>query len=238
MKKQIFFTFDMDWADDAVLADFHELVSSCGICSTIHVTHKTRMLSAFREDPAMDLGIHPNYNPLLLEGSPKTVHDVLKEVKDIVPEAVSLRSHALTAGSVIAREYENFGIKYELNTYIPVRKGSVIHPYEAPIGSHKVLPFIFEDDLYLLKKYGSVDFFLGDEFEAPRIFNFHPIHLYLNTDTMETYEKARPYFRDEKELAKMRNDKAYGMRDMFIELAAAAKRLGYESVKIKDGEWD
>ncbi|MCR5686985.1 MAG: hypothetical protein K6G58_03085 [Lachnospiraceae bacterium] len=237
-KKTVYFTFDMDWAGDEVLADFHALLKECGVCATIHVTHDTPMLSELRKDDAIDLGIHPNYNPLLLEGSDRTVADVLRDIKKIVPEAVSLRSHALTAGSVIARHYAEVGIKYELNTYIPPRQGSAIFPYEAPIGSHLVLPFIFEDDLYLLKRSGDPDFWLGDDFTAPRIFNFHPIHLYLNTDSMETYERARPYFKDINELRKMRNSTEYGMRDLFIELSQKAKGLGYESRKIKDGDWD
>ncbi len=228
----------MDWASDMVLTDFHELLNELGVCSTVHVTHETPMLDEFRKDENMDLGLHPNYNPLLLEGSAKSAHQVLREIKAIVPEGVSLRSHALTAGSVIAREYENFGIKYELNTFIPVKEGSVIFPYQAPIGKHMVLPFIFEDDLYLIRKNGTVDFLLGDAFTAPRIFNFHPIHLFLNTDTTETYERARPYFKDDENLIKMRNEKSYGMRDMFIELAETSRKMGYVSRKIKDGDWN
>lgn len=153
--KDIFYTFDMDWASDFVLQDFRQLLSKCGIKATVNVTHETSMLEKFRADEKIELGIHPNYNPLLVEKSEKTIRRILEDIKAIVPEALSLRSHALTASSIISNEYENYGIKYELNTYIPIKQGNVIYPYDAPIGKHKVLPFIFEDDLYLLKNGGG-----------------------------------------------------------------------------------
>lgn len=83
----------------------------------------------------------------------------------------------------------------------------------------------------------DVSFYLGDSYYAPRVFNFHPIHLYLNTDCVQTYERARPYFKDISKLSAMRNTSKYGIRDFFIELLTKAKEYGYESKLIRDGEW-
>ena len=128
MDKSIYFTFDMDWAADFVLTDFLELVQSLKICATVFVTHYTPVLEEMKNDK-IELGIHPNYNPLLQgESGNRTCGDVLREIKNIVPEAVSCRSHALTQSSIISREYEKIGILYDLNTYIPIEGGNFIYP--------------------------------------------------------------------------------------------------------------
>lgn len=163
----------------------------------------------------------------------------MKEIKGIVPEAVCLRSHALTNSSIIQHEYSRIGIKYDLNTLIPAVDGMVLYPFASAISDFKILPFIYEDDVYLnLRKKDPADFFLSDKFMAPRIFNFHPIHLYLNTDRNETYEKARPYFKEVEKLNALKNTENYGIRDFFIDLITCAQNAGLQFQKIKDGEWE
>lgn len=237
--KTVFLTFDMDWAVDGVLEDFYELLKKYGLTGTIHVTHRTGMLEAFRRDGILDLGIHPNYNPLLQPGGEGgSCIQVLEAIKEIVPEAVCIRSHALTNSGIIQREYEAIGIKYDLNTLIPAVEGMALYPFPSVVGDFKILPFIYEDDAYMkLEKKSPADFFLSDKFVAPRIFNFHPIHLYLNTDRDETYENARPYFKDVEKLAAMKNTNNYGTRDFFVELVTSAQNAGWQFQKIKDGDW-
>ena len=162
----------------------------------------------------------------------------MEKIVNIVPEAKCVRSHALTTSSIISKRYKDYGIVYDLNTYIPVQSGMRIFSYKSPVGDAEVLPFIFEDDLYLAEaEHRGVEFYLGDDFEAPRIFNFHPIHLYLNTDKMETYEKARPFFRDINQLKLMRNTENYGIRNFFIDLIEVARKDKWIVKKIIDGDW-
>lgn len=240
MRKELYLTFDMDWAIDEVLADFYNLIKEISVVGTIHVTHKTDFLSLFRKDNILDCGIHPNYNFLLMgeqneDGSAK---NILEKIINIVPEAKCVRSHALTNSSIISKKYGDYGIKYDLNTYIPVQKGMRIFPYKSPVCDVVVLPFIFEDDIYLAEhERREVSYYLGDDFEAPRIFNFHPIHLYLNTDQLKTYEAARPFFKDVNQLKLMRNRGNYGVRNFFIELIETAKKDNWEIKKIIDGDW-
>lgn len=235
--ENIYLTFDMDWAIDEVLEDFYELLKKYGVTGTIHVTHQTRMLEEFRRDGILDLGIHPNYNRLLLSGD-GTCIQVLETIKEIVPEAVCIRSHALTSSSIIQREYNAIGIKYDLNTLIPAVEGMVLYPFKSVMADVTILPFIYEDDVYInFEKKSHAKFFLSDKFVAPRIFNFHPIHLYLNTDRNETYENVRPYFKDAKKLAVMKNTEKYGIRDFFVELITYAQNADWQFQKIKDGNW-
>lgn len=49
------------------------------------------------------------------------------------------------------------------------------------------------------------------------MFGLHPIHVFLNTDTLCRYEDARPYFYDYSALKTMRNT-GFGARDVLEEL--------------------
>lgn len=165
---------------------------------------------------------------------------VLENMKKIVPGAVCCRSHSLTTSSIIVKNYKKYGIKYELNTLIPAYKGMRIRPFPAPVDEDvKILPFIYEDDVYLNQKNKlQVKEFLSNEIEAPRIFNFHPIHLFLNSDCQETYEKARPYFKDYKSLRQYINQINYGIKDFFNELIDVARNAGWEFKTISGGCWE
>lgn len=69
--KTVYLTFDMDWASDKVLSDFYQLIKSYDLVGTLHVTHSTEFLETFRNDGALELGIHPNYNMCLSSGGDK-----------------------------------------------------------------------------------------------------------------------------------------------------------------------
>ena len=237
-KKQYYLTFDMDWAIDEVLEDFCCLLRACDVTGTLHVTHNTPVLESIRQEKRLELGIHPNYNPQLLGTGGGNVSSVLSALKSIVPEAKCLRSHALTSSSIIGKEYENFGIECELNMLVNVRDGMRLMPYRAPLGEYTVIPFIYEDDVYLAgNSLKNPSDYFSNQFEAPRIFNFHPIHLYLNTDCMETYEKARPCFKNSDKLLEMKNKENYGIRDFFKELVFYANENNWQSFKISEGQW-
>lgn len=127
MKKKIFLTFDMDWATDGVLKNFYKVMCENNLTGTLNVTHKTEMLEVFRTNENIELGIHLNYNQLLsghtLEGTEGTYIQDLSELKTLVPEAVSIRSHALTTSTMITSHYDVYGIKYDLNTWVEPMKG-------------------------------------------------------------------------------------------------------------------
>ena len=64
---QIFLTFDIDWALDAVLHDTIDLVEEAGVAATWYATHETPVLERLRSCQNYELGIHPDFN-FLLEG--------------------------------------------------------------------------------------------------------------------------------------------------------------------------
>lgn len=241
-KNKIYLTFDMDWANDTVLEYFYNLLLRLEVKATIFVTHNTKYLKIFNENPFIEIGIHPNFNDILLGNElseycrgGQNFQNIIDDMMEMVPEAVSYRSHALTVSTPIISYCVKKGLKYDLNMYIFPQKGSNIMPYKR--SGIVMVPFIYEDDLWLLdNKKKDISYYLSDEFEAYRVFNFHPIHLYLNSEAYERYESAKKYNHISSKLESCRNKEHDGMETVFIELIRRAKETGMEFGLIKELE--
>lgn len=56
------------------------------------------------------------------------------------------------------------------------------------------------------------------------VFDFHPIHVFLNTESLDRYERTRSLHHNPKELIKYRYE-GYGTRSRLIELLELVKSL-------------
>lgn len=81
------------------------------------------------------------------------------------------------------------------------------------VGSILLVPYFWEDGNYFTYKL-RVDFdsFTNTVYDGMRIFNFHPIHVYANTESSEHYRLIRPYYQDAEQILKRRGD--YGIQDV------------------------
>lgn len=232
--KKICLTFDMDWANDTVLAFFYQLLKSENVPATIMVTHETGWLEIFRKDPAIELGIHPNFNRLLGgENDAGNYRQVVDHIMKLVPEAVSYRSHALTDSSPIISYCQQKGLRYNLNMYCPPQDGICMVPFKR--SDITMIPFIFEDDIWLLEEERRpVGYYLSDYFTVPRVFNFHPIHLYLNCEVYGRYEKAKCFNQEPVKLESYRNKVTHGIENYFRHLVEYARTSGFEFCKVEE----
>ena len=89
-------TFDIDWAPDEVIENTLELLTEYNLNATIFATHKTDILNNLPEN--IEIGIHPNFSNII------KAEDEIKKLKDIYPQAVSLRSHSKTNSSRISQK--------------------------------------------------------------------------------------------------------------------------------------
>ena len=186
---RVFLTLDIDWAHDEVLAECVDLVEAAGVPATWFVTHDTPMLARLSANPRFELGLHPNFNPLLAgDASGGGAADVLQRLQALVPEAKSVRSHSLVQSTGLARLFRDAGLTHECNHFIPVQAGIALKPWTLWTGLVKV-PHGWEDDLACA--YG-----VGLPADAPtgslQVYDFHPIHVFLNTRTLDHYERTRP----------------------------------------------
>lgn len=197
-------TFDIDWACDEVLEDTIDLVESSGISATWFVTHDTPVLKRLRSNPAFEIGIHPNFN-FLLNGDARnggTAQEVVKRLLAIVPEAKTVRSHSLTQSSNILQIFADNGLTHEANHFIPEQAAIELKPWRLWNGLIKI-PYLWEDDVACLYKENTPIQELTKR-NGVRVFDFHPIHVFLNTESLDRYEGTREIHRDPKELSKHR----------------------------------
>ena len=214
---KIFLTFDLDWCSDEVLEFLLDILED--IKATFFVTHKTKLLKRM-EKSNFELGIHPNFN-FLLNGDfryGKNIEEVLKYYLDIV-EAKSVRSHSMTQNSNILDIFFKNGLQFDCNTFIPFSSNIILKPYKHWNGIVKV-PYFWEDDVHCIYNWDwDVKKYLS--YKGLKVFDFHPIHIFLNTENLERYNKARPYLKDYKKLKEFVNNKTYGVKNFLIDLIKA-----------------
>jgi hypothetical protein len=210
-------TFDLDWAHDDIIADCLNLVSKSNAGACWMITHNTDLLADLRSNQRFELGIHPNFNTLLegrgvQGGGAEAVLDTLLE---IVPETLIVRSHSLVQSSRLTSLFFSRGIKYESNDYIPASVCSRIWPWRLECGMVKV-PYFFTDETACSNNSRLIDLNLHNR-RGLKVFTFHPIHVFLNTESLTRYESTRHLHKRPKELVKYRYD-GYGTRNRLVEL--------------------
>lgn len=217
--EKIYLTFDLDWCSDFVLADTLDLLEQRDVHATFFVTHDTPLLARMRENSKFELGIHPNFNPLL-EGNSRyggTSRSVIEFFMSVVPDAVSARSHSLVQGSGILKAFTEAGITHDCNLLLP----GDLKPEAFFHWQHDLIrvPFFFEDDVECLADWSNLDRLRSNlEGDFLKVMDWHPIHLYLNSDSMSRYEKSRRAHQDFSQLPAFVNRRDYGAREFLQEI--------------------
>ncbi len=208
------FTSDIDWAPEEVIEDTINLFNDYNVKCTFFCTHKSSVIESIKSDSNFELGIHPNFLPILNDKK-GSINEILEDVLNIIPDAKGVRTHSMVQSTPLLQTFKDFGLKYESNTFLPY--WSDIKPSVLWNGLIK-LPHNFEDDLHFLykKSFENCDLIL--ENQKLNIFCIHPIHVFLNTECEQTYINAKKHYHNSKDLLKKRNTKKIGTRDLLISL--------------------
>ena len=225
-----YLTIDFDWASDGVLADSIDLVEEYGVPTTWFVTHDTPLLARLRDVQFFELGIHPNFNYLLIgdDRAGRDAAEVIDRLLTIVPEAKSVRSHSTTQNSALLDLFVRYGLSHESNTFLPFQAGVPLKPWRLWSGLTRV-PYFWEDDVECFYGLGSRAWTLHDlfEMEGIKVFDFHPIHIYLNTEHMNRYERTKGSHQSVQDLIPHRYG-GEGIRTLFLEFLQLASSTKYE----------
>lgn len=209
-------SFDIDWAADFVISDLIDIIGSKAIKHTFFVTHTSPLLQKYKENPFVRYGLHPNFDRLLNgdDRNGKNAESVLNNLASCFPSCSVIRSHTLTNSSRLSVMFNRKGFLYESNL--------LFHNCDQPILPFRdfselcKVPITWEDDVWLINK----DAYKAEEIiqkERLNVFNFHPIHIYLNTPTIEHYDESRECSQNQDELARRRHD-GFGVRSIFLSL--------------------
>lgn len=133
----LFLTFDLDWCHEDVLHDTIELIDKYDATATFFVTNKLSCLSGIETKPNIELGIHPNCNPLFSIGANRGETDaesIIDDLLNIVPSALSVRSHSLVTSTRLTKMFFKKGLTHESNIKITKAAVPAISPFIHPSG--------------------------------------------------------------------------------------------------------
>lgn len=224
-----FLTFDIDWAHDEIIADTMALVSAYGQAATWFATHDTPLLNDIRGNKSWELGIHPNFNKLL-NGDPSNganAKEVVERLLEFVPDARSVRSHSMTQNSNLLDLFTGVGLTHDSNTFIPSGVGLPLRPWR--IWNHMVrVPYNWEDDVYcLMSDMAPPELDPGVLVRSAsvqlKVLDFHPIHVFLNTECLDRYQRTRSLHNDPGQLIRHRFE-GYGTRSRLMDVLAALQQ--------------
>ena len=216
-EEKLFLTFDIDWAPEFVIKDTVELLYKNQAKATLFLTHKSEYLDEIKNNTMFEYGIHPNLN-FLLNGDfryGKCFKEVINYYLDIEPNAKSCRFHSLSQSSMVLSYLSEIGITHESNINYPYLSG-YLEPYLYSDNKLIRIPYFWEDDTHCLYSHDYTA--IKKSKTKLKVFDFHPIHVYLNTENLDRYQAAKPYLKDEKKLKEFINTKTYGTRDFLKEL--------------------
>lgn len=217
---RLFVTIDVDWAGDEILAHTVDLLRRYALKCTFFATHISPLMRSVAADSAYEIGIHPNYNDLLAGTVPDAENaSSFGRLRALFPEASAVRCHSLVQSSRLQNEFARCGFTHECNSYIPSDAGIELRPWTLWNGLIKV-PFVWADDIHLYQA-GAVALPSRMKDAGVCCVAFHPIHLFLNTDCVETYERYKAGVAAGGDAAEFVNCRRRGVRDLFCRLMDA-----------------
>lgn len=225
---------DQDWACDEVLLFVRDLFDELNIPVTLFITNDTPVLQKLRDDPLFTLAIHPNFLPHLNGTSGTSYEKTIRDMLTIVPEAKTIRCHALVDATPILCTAFDLGLERDSNLFIPYSSGITLQPFTHFSGIRRI-PYFYEDDAWCLEKNAADAQTHLLKSSGLRIFNFHPIHLYLNTETMDRYQLAKPYYHDFTRLKGFVNpDSGNGAQAFLRQIVRCARSNVYSFGRIEE----
>lgn len=240
---QVAITIDVDWAPDFVIDDIAQRLITYGVKATWFVTHRSPAIERLRRWPDLfELGIHPNVLPGSTHGS--TPEEVLEHCMALVPDATSMRTHGLVQSTLLlAQVMEKSPITADVSLFLP--HSPYLHPVSYQWASRELLriPYFWEDDFEMERNAPcwrlSPLLALGN---GQKIFDFHPIHVYLNSRDPSIYQALKRSVPNlaavEPELLRRHIVDGDGTQTLFLELIDYVARTG-ASIRIQDieAEW-
>ncbi|MFY7787267.1 MAG: hypothetical protein ACOVQA_05275, partial [Thermoflexibacteraceae bacterium] len=209
----IIFTSDIDWASEEVIQDTLQLFEQHEVKCTLFVTHDSKVIRECSRK-WFEVAIHPNFNPLLGGNNSTSLDQIIDDLMELYPEAKGVRSHSMTQSTPILGKFAEKGLLYDANHFLPYQK---IQAFKLWNGMWRI-PYNWEDDIHYLYQKSFDEVGMEIQTNDLYVFDFHPIHVFLNTDCEQTYQTAKPFYHDTSELAKYKNTTKKGARDMLIKL--------------------
>lgn len=192
----IHLTLDLDWAPDFVLAPVFAELARAGVAATVFATHATPLLQS--PDPAWEIGLHPALSDLAAAAG------AIASLKEAFPQARCLRNHSLVMSSRLLPLLAHSGIT--CTSHYAMYGMAGIAPVRLPFDVVEY-PIWYMDDVHALCwDEADEDGIVAALFDTPgvKVLAFHPIHIYLNSSSLDAYEAAKADLENPEHLARCR----------------------------------
>jgi hypothetical protein len=222
-------TLDVDWAPDFMIEDVTEILVRHRVAATWFATHASPALDALRaESDLFELGIHPNFGPGSTHGD--TAEEVLAHCLALVPEARAMRTHGLVQSSALLSLVRGrTPITIDVSLFLPYATWTEPLSYPLETGSLQRIPFIWEDDAEMNRTPPQWSpLALATSAGGLAVFDFHPVHVFLNAESLEPYAALKARGLDQigaEEAARLRRS-GPGARTAFVELVEGLAATG------------
>jgi len=217
---EICVTLDIDWASDEIVKYSVDLLEEYNVKTTIFATHKSELLTSLQK--RFEIGIHPNLEFDIEEPTSKLLQTY--------PDAIGVRSHGGLQSTNIFRFMISKGLKYDSSTYIPLREN--LYPWWR-LEKLVCIPIFWCDDTMF---YSGLPFdfsYLHILKTGLKVYLFHPIHIFMNTQSGEHYKKFKPFYHQIDRLTKLKG-RGSGTRTLFVELLRYLQQNKIESHTCKE----
>ena len=199
-------SFDLDWAPDFMIDDLRGLLSDAGVPFTAFCTHRSPAVERLTGLARCEVAVHPN----LLGAADED--GVLRQLLGLFPDVQGIRNHALYYHSRLLPLMLRNGLRYFSNDLMFLEPS--LRPFYDWSGMLR-LPIYWEDDVHCV--------FFDEQFDCDclhlgragmKVFNFHPVHIYLNTRRLCDYQRAKGGLANEDVAQSFRNSQP-GIRTLF-----------------------
>ena len=118
----------------------------------------------------------------------------------------------MTQSSKILDAFTSYGLKFECNHFIPFDANINLKPWMFWNAKLAKIPYFWEDDAHCHYgwKWDPIEYYRN---RYLKVLDFHPIHVYLNTENMARYYKSMEVLSDVSALYRNVNRRKFGIRD-------------------------
>jgi len=195
IRDQIAITIDIDWVADEIIRYTVDLLEKYQVKVTFFATHSSNYLKTL-DSSRYEIGLHPNFE------QNNDYNKTIKVLKDLYPEAVGIRSHCLLTSGPLLQLFIDTGFSYEANAFIPLV--SSLRPYRC-LNKLVSIPCYWGDDYHYLAGFDFELSLLGVNNPGLKVYMFHPIHIFANTNSDSHYVSFKQYLKNPELLQKYRH---------------------------------
>ncbi|MTJ14072.1 hypothetical protein FJR11_16070 [Anabaena sp. UHCC 0187] len=186
-------TIDVDWAADWMIEYVADCLIEKQVKATWFITHYSPLLDKLKfHHQLFEIGIHPNCLPESSQGS--TEDEVLQFIKNLAPEATSMRTHALYQHTRFLRKASSeYGISIDSSLLLPRVPNLAPFCLKWKGANLWRIPYFLEDDMEMFEE-EPIWSWSDPRLHVPglKVFDFHPAYITLNNVSFDVYENLKP----------------------------------------------